>query len=135
MKKQNKYSIIKFSLQVGVILSLVTISLSLKAKAQVHSLTNQNKYNLHLLSVEKSKLTVQTQEENQQTEEEPLDFSSSGRSGQQTAGESRGSCPQTNFPLSAIAPKSNESKTRETHPRWWFFLPYESSKISQKVYG
>lgn len=131
MKKQNKYSIAKFSLKLGVILSLVIAPLSLKAKAQIILLTNHNKYNSHLFSVDKSQITVQTQEENQQTEEEPLDFSSSGRSGQQTAGESRGSCSQKNFPLAAIAPKSNESKTRETHPRWWFFLPYESSKISQ----
>jgi hypothetical protein len=75
--------------------------------------------------------TVQKEQEENKLEEEPLDFSSSGRSGQQTAGESRGSCPQMNFPLTAIAPKSNVSQTLATHPRWWFFVPYKTSQIKK----
>jgi hypothetical protein len=75
--------------------------------------------------------TVQKEQEESKLEKEPLDFSSSGRSGQQTAGESRGSCPQMNFPLTAIAPKSNVSQTLATRPRWWFFLPYNTSQISK----
>jgi hypothetical protein len=75
--------------------------------------------------------TVQKEQEESKLEEEPLDFSASGRSGQQTAGESRGSCPQRNFPLTAIAPKSNVSQTLTTHPRWWFFVPYNTSQISK----
>ncbi len=63
--------------------------------------------------------------------EEPLDFTSLGRSGQQTAGESRGSCPYVRTPLTAIAPKSNLSLTTKSHPRFWFYIPYSQSKISK----
>ena len=66
-----------------------------------------------------------------ETDKEPLDFSSLGRSGQQTAGESRGSCSQVETPLVAIAPKSNVSKTRTSHPQWWFYSSYTPSQITK----
>lgn len=139
MSNQNKHSLIKLRAQISFVLSLAMVFFSLSAKAQIPFSSTQNKnsqrvykplgwiqgsnhYNLDL---------VQSQQTNQKPEEEPLDFSSSGRSGQQTAGESRGSCPVINFPLTAIAPKSNVSKTMTSHPRWWFFLPYSSSQINQ----
>ena len=62
---------------------------------------------------------------------EPLDFTPLGRSGQQTAGESRGSCPYASVPLSVVAPKSNVSLTAKSHPKFWFYLPYDQSKISR----
>lgn len=64
-------------------------------------------------------------------EAEPLDFSSHGRSGQQTAGESRGSCMTANRFLTAIAPKNNESQTIASHPQWWFYLPMAKSRIKK----
>jgi len=67
----------------------------------------------------------------QAEDKEPLDFTSLGRSGQQTAGESRGSCPYVDTPLTVIAPKSNLSLTTKSHPRLWFYLPYIHSKISK----
>jgi len=67
----------------------------------------------------------------QPEDEEPLDFTSLGRSGQQTAGESRGSCSYTSVPLTAIAPKSNVSLTTKSHPQLWFYLPYDQSQISK----
>lgn len=64
-------------------------------------------------------------------QKEPLDFSSEGRSGQQTAGESRGGCTQVEIPLTAIAPASNVSKTISSHPQWWFYNPYPKSEIKK----
>ena len=64
-------------------------------------------------------------------QKEPLDFSSVGRSGQQTAGESRGACTQVDIPLTAIAPVSNVSKTISSHPQWWFYNPYPKSEIEK----
>jgi hypothetical protein len=149
VSNQNKYSLITLRTPINVALSLAIIFVPLAAKAQipVEFTQNQNKhkYSYSLSSVQNINLTeckqdfllidevfctVKSQEESKKPQEEPLDFSSSGRSGQQTAGESRGSCPQVNVPLTAIAPKSNVSKTITSHPRWWFFLPYQSSQIS-----
>jgi hypothetical protein len=160
VSNQNKDFSSKFGLKIGVILFLAVFFLPLKAKAQIYSQIINSKQSRYLSSIE-SKLTkfkqaeglcaeqtdapcminspfqeevpstVQKEQEETKLEEEPLDFSSSGRSGQQTAGESRGSCPQVNFPLTAIAPKSNVSQTVATHPRWWFFLPYNTSQISK----
>ncbi|MGK7895213.1 MAG: DUF928 domain-containing protein, partial [Xenococcus sp. (in: cyanobacteria)] len=57
-----------------------------------------------------------------ETEEEPLDFSDTGRSGQQTAGETRsGQCGDVSIPLTALVPSSNSGKTIATHPQLWFY--------------
>lgn len=130
MSNQNKYSIIKLGLKSVVILSLAIVFLPLNAKAQL-SFQAENSKDSRRLSLVESKFSVHNKKEETEPEEEPLDFSSSGRSGQQTAGESRGSCPQMDFPLTAIAPKSNISQTITTHPRWWFFLPYSAARISK----
>ena len=70
----------------------------------------------------RQKTEKKTETEANTDTEEPLDFSSLGRSGQQTAGESRGNCPPSEIPLTAIAPKSNDSKTITSHPKWWFYF-------------
>jgi hypothetical protein len=60
--------------------------------------------------------------------QEPIDFSGTGRPGQQTAGESRGDCPQVNTPLTALLPISNWGKTTAEYPNFWFYVPYTSSQ-------
>ena len=67
-----------------------------------------------------------------ETEEEPLDFSDTGRPGQQTAGETRsGQCGDVPIPLTALVPSSNSGKTIATHPQLWFYLPYEAKNVSK----
>ena len=67
-----------------------------------------------------------------ETEPEPLDFSDTGRSGQQTAGETRGEqCGDVSMPLTALVPKSNFGKTVATHPQLWFYVPYEAKNVSK----
>ena len=55
--------------------------------------------------------------------EESLDFSSTGRPGQQTAGESRGNCTNINDFLKAVMPVSHSGKTILGHPSFWVYLP------------
>jgi Domain of Unknown Function (DUF928) len=54
---------------------------------------------------------------------ETLDFSATGRPGQQTAGESRGSCGNVIEPIRAMLPESNSGKTVMGHPRFWVYFP------------
>lgn len=61
---------------------------------------------------------------------ESLDFSGTGRPGQQTAGESRGSCSSGIKPIEAILPQSNSGKTVSGHPRIWVYFP-ETAKITE----
>lgn len=61
---------------------------------------------------------------------ESLDFSDTGRPGQQTAGESRGSCVNAEDNLEAIIPVSHSGKTVSGHPRFWVYFPYTSHQIS-----
>lgn len=69
---------------------------------------------------------------NNRTEAKPLDFSDTGRSGQQTAGETRrGHCPDAALPLTALVPSSNGGKTMATHPKLWFYLPYSAQDVSK----
>ena len=60
-----------------------------------------------------------------ETEAEPLDFSDTGRPGQQTAGETRQrNCPDVSFPVTALVPSSNTGKTIAARPTFWFYVPY-----------
>ena len=92
---------------------------------------------LGMLSQRSARLTTQNQPNSKQntsrdSEEEPLDFSDTGRSGQQTAGETRrGQCPDVSFPLTALVPSSNSGKTIATHPKLWFYVPYSTEDISK----
>ncbi|MEM7590250.1 MAG: DUF928 domain-containing protein [Cyanobacteria bacterium P01_A01_bin.83] len=59
-----------------------------------------------------------------------LDFSGTGRPGQQTAGESRGSCANaSNF--QALLPVSRTGKTVLKHPRFWVYFPEALTQKSQ----
>jgi hypothetical protein len=63
--------------------------------------------------------------------EETLDFSSTGRPGQQTAGESRGNCSDVTDSLRAIVPVSNSGKTTTGYPSFWFYVPYTFGQVSK----
>ncbi len=65
------------------------------------------------------------------TEEDILDFSDTGRAGQQTAGEARGQCPSAEFPLTALVPTSNWGKTIKGHPTFWFYVPSYSEPVGE----
>ena len=62
---------------------------------------------------------------------EPLDFSGTGRPGQQTAGESRGSCTNGTKPIEAVLPQSNSGKTVSGHPRFWVYFPKLSTNVTE----
>ncbi len=66
-----------------------------------------------------------------QDSEESLDFSGTGRPGQQTAGESRGSCANTSDSLKALMPVSHSGKTVKGHPSFWVYFPYTSQQVSK----
>jgi len=59
---------------------------------------------------------------------ESLDFSGTGRPGQQTAGESRGSCANSRKPIRAMLPQSNSGSTVLGHPNFWVYFPELNSK-------
>ena len=63
--------------------------------------------------------------------EDILDFSDTGRAGQQTAGEGRGQCAIAEFPLTALVPTSNWGKTIKEHPTFWFYVPSYSEPVSE----
>ena len=63
--------------------------------------------------------------------EESLDFSGTGRPGQQTAGENRGHCPQTDTRLTAIVPVSHAGKTVADYPSFWFYFPYNFQQVKK----
>ena len=71
-----------------------------------------------LRSIEKKEQISNTSQE-----QDKLDFSDTGRAGQQTAGEARGQCGDTEFPLTALVPVSNWGKTVQEYPSFWFYLP------------
>lgn len=56
-------------------------------------------------------------------------FSGKGRPRRSTGGASRGGCPQTPKPLTALAPIAADSggKTTQTHPSFWVYVPYQLS--------
>lgn len=62
---------------------------------------------------------------------ETLDFSATGRPGQQTAGESRGSCGNAMEPIRAMLPESNSGKTVMGHPRFWVYFPQLGTKAKE----
>ena len=61
---------------------------------------------------------------------EPLDFSGMGRPGQQTAGESRGSCANAGL-IEALLPVSMSGKTVQGHPSFWVHFPDTFPPASQ----
>ena len=79
----------------------------------------------HLLNVEETGKASSSQRE------DTLDFSDTGRAGQQSAGEARGQCGSTEFPLTALVPVSNWGKTVKEHPTFWFYVPSHSTSTTQ----
>ncbi|MEM6613531.1 MAG: DUF928 domain-containing protein [Cyanobacteria bacterium P01_C01_bin.72] len=65
----------------------------------------------------------QPQASSEDDDAETLDFSGTGRPGQQTAGESRSGCKKTAQPIRAMLPESNSGKTVLGHPRFWVYFP------------
>ena len=57
-----------------------------------------------------------------------LDFSGTGRPGQQTAGESRASCSNLDEPIRAMLPESNSGKTVLGHPSFWVYFPESKAR-------
>ncbi|MEM9506361.1 MAG: DUF928 domain-containing protein [Cyanobacteria bacterium P01_E01_bin.35] len=55
-------------------------------------------------------------------QQESLDFSGTGRPGQQTAGESRGNCANASG-FEALVPVSKSGKTVLGHPSFWVYFP------------
>jgi Domain of Unknown Function (DUF928) len=45
-------------------------------------------------------------------------------SGKRSAGGTRGFCPQTSVPLTALVPYTNGGLTIAEHPRLWFYIPF-----------
>ncbi|AFY58580.1 protein of unknown function (DUF928) [Rivularia sp. PCC 7116] len=52
-----------------------------------------------------------------------------GRPTRRRAMGSRNDCPATDMPLTALIPENKVGKVVEANPTFWFFVPYESSKI------
>jgi Domain of Unknown Function (DUF928) len=64
---------------------------------------------------------------------ETLDFSATGRPGQQTAGESRGGCGNIMEPIKAILPVSNSGSTVKSHPHVWVYFPQGTTATATEV--
>jgi Domain of Unknown Function (DUF928) len=64
---------------------------------------------------------------------ETLDFSATGRPGQQTAGESRGGCGNDMEPIKAILPASNSGSTVMSHPHVWVYFPQGTTATATEV--
>ena len=61
------------------------------------------------------------------------DFSGDGRPkpGSRRGGASRGNCPPTQPPLTALIPENNLGLTAKEHPNLWFYIPYNSREINR----
>jgi hypothetical protein len=64
---------------------------------------------------------------------ETLDFSATGRPGQQTAGESRGGCSNAMETIKAILPVSNSGSTVMSHPHVWVYFPQGTTATATEV--
>ena len=108
--------------------SSVTVSpielhlLSIPQTVKITNISPDQQFNL--LSAEETRKTSSQQEDT-------LDFSDTGRAGQQSAGEARGQCVITEFPLTALVPVSNWGKTVKEHPTFWFYVPSHSTSTTQ----
>ena len=69
--------------------------------------------------------------EETETAEKTLDFSDTGRPGQQTAGESRRGCNNLHHPLQALVPISHSGKTISAHPSFWVYFPYNNKQVDR----
>jgi hypothetical protein len=60
-----------------------------------------------------------------------FDFDGDGRPGNRKGGASRGNCPATQPPLTALIPQTNLGLTTKEYPTFWFYIPYHSTEIHQ----
>jgi hypothetical protein len=60
-----------------------------------------------------------------------FDFDGDGRPGNRKGGASRGNCPATQPPLTALIPQTNLGLTTKEYPTFWFYIPYHSTEIRQ----
>ncbi|MBD2181069.1 DUF928 domain-containing protein [Planktothrix sp. FACHB-1355] len=67
---------------------------------------------------------IQAQSSNQQ----PLDFSGTGRPDRRTTGGSRRGCPSVDIPLTPLRPEYMGSTVSE-YPTFWVYVPYNSNQI------
>ena len=95
-----------------VITFLLLIPVSVTAQSSAR--TQQDEY-----SLQKTLQAKKKQRSNQN--EESLDFSGTGRPGQQTAGESRGNCASASR-LEALLPISKSGTTVQGHPSFWVYF-------------
>ncbi|WP_019508696.1 DUF928 domain-containing protein [Pleurocapsa sp. PCC 7319] len=115
----NYYAQIKSFLSI-ILACLVILYLSTKAlSTEKHSNTSSPKT-----------ARENTKPQKKEEREESLDFSSTGRPGQQTAGESRGNCTNINDFLKAVMPVSHSGKTILGHPSFWVYLPLVTEQAS-----
>lgn len=71
-----------------------------------------------------------TKNKTSNNQQDSLDFSGTGRPGQQTAGESRGNCANTSG-FEALLPISKSGKTVQGHPSFWVYFPEAFPRQSQ----
>ncbi|MEA5593314.1 DUF928 domain-containing protein [Rivularia sp. UHCC 0363] len=57
------------------------------------------------------------------------DGSNRGRPSKRRGMGSRGDCPAANIPLTALIPENKIGKVVEANPTFWFYIPYQASKI------
>lgn len=76
-----------------------------------------------------SSVRVRSLQPQQAPLEEP-DFSGYGRPGRRAGGGSRGDCPSTDSPLTALMPVTNWGKTVAERPTFWFYVPYSPQQAS-----
>ncbi len=121
------------SFYLNVLLLMATLTLgTVSLLAEEQSSFQEEKITVQKLSLTTKNRSNSRRNISTETEEEPLDFSDTGRSGQQTAGETRrGKCPEVSLPLTALVPSSNVGKTIATHPQLWFYVPYSTKDINK----
>lgn len=85
-----------------------------------------NKQDIFTLSLGKKN----SKNSNIRNNQESLDFSGTGRPGQQTAGESRGTCSNTGDTLKGVMPTSHSGQTVAGYPSFWVYLPNVSQEVS-----
>ncbi len=120
-----------FYLNIFLVIATLTLE-TVSSLAEGQSSFQEDKITVKQLSLSTENRSNSKQNTSPESEEEPLDFSDTGRSGQQTAGETRrGQCPDVSFPLTALVPSSNLGKTIAAHPKLWFYVPYSTKDISK----
>ncbi len=106
----------KLSLVFAIVLEF--ISLTSYAKSVLAD-SSSNSTHAELIQVQSSK----------DTEDESIDFSSTGRPNEQTAAGSRGACEGINDKeLTALVPQNNGLSIAE-YPTFWIYIPYESKNV------